>query len=191
MEKKNPFYVTRTSDDCIILAISTPNAEIFKYDTDLNLLWTSNALDYERIGRGDHPLIELPNGDYVYCAGVSVYPSTQIQSVALVRINANGDYVGVEDDIETPALSPMITAYPNPMRDHLSIKLTQDDGADRDENSIDIFNIKGQLICTLKMTKGETVWDGKDSGGKPCPKGIYLLRYQYGRGQVTKICKTR
>ena len=191
MEKKNPFYVTRTSDDCIILAISTPNAEIFKYDTDLNLLWTSNALNYEKIGRGDHPLLELPNGDYVYCAGVSVYPRVEIESVALVRINANGNYVGVEDDIETPALSPMITAYPNPMRDNLSIKLTQDDGADRDENSIDIFNIKGQLIRSLKLTKGETVWDGKDSGGKPCPKGIYLLRYQYGSSHITKICKTR
>ncbi|MCB5260783.1 MAG: T9SS type A sorting domain-containing protein, partial [Candidatus Cloacimonetes bacterium] len=83
-----------------------------------------------------------------------------------------------------------ISAYPNPMKDHLNIKITQDDKPVIAANHIDIFNIKGQLIRSLKLTKGETVWDGKDSEGKPCPKGIYLLRYQYGTSHVTKICKT-
>ena len=188
MYNEKPFYVTRTSDDCIILAISTPNAEIFKYDSDLNLLWTSNALNYERIGRGDHPLLELPNGDFVYCAGVSVYPRVEIESVALVRINANGDYVGVEDDIETPAVGPMITAYPNPMRDNLSIKLTQDDGAVNGENRIEIYNIKGPLVRSIEVSKGETEWDGKDKQGKHCPLGIYLLRFN--ESLTTKICKS-
>ncbi|MDD3563105.1 MAG: T9SS type A sorting domain-containing protein [Candidatus Cloacimonetes bacterium] len=168
MEKKNPFYVTRTSDDCIILAISTPNAEIFKYDSDLNLLWTSNALDYERIGRGDHPLLELPNGDFVYCAGVSVYPRVQIESGALVRINANGDYVGVEDDIETPAVSPMITAYPNPFNRELNVELKE---KHLSLSKVEIYNVKGQLIDSLTLQDNKSNWMPRNLAS-----GVYILK---------------
>jgi flagellar hook assembly protein FlgD len=96
----------------------------------------------------------------------------------------------IDDEVQAPPVNT-ISAYPNPMKDEVTIKIKQDVQSPITDNSIDIFNIKGQFVRSLKLTKGETVWDGKDSGGKPCPKGIYLLRYQYGRGQITKICKTR
>lgn len=165
---EHPFYVTRTSDNCIILAISTPNAEIFKYDSDLNLLWTSNALNYERMGRGDHPLLELPNGDFVYCAGVSVYPRVEIESVALVRINANGNYVGVEDDIETPALSPMITAYPNPFNQELNVELKANQLS---LCKVEVYNIKGQLIDSLTLQDNKSNWMPRNLAS-----GVYILK---------------
>lgn len=57
-------------------------------------------------------------------------------------------------------------------------------------NSIEIFNIKGQLIRSLELTKGEALWDGKDNVGKPSPKGIYLLRSNNATRQTIRIIKT-
>ncbi|HQQ67482.1 MAG TPA: hypothetical protein PLX77_01515, partial [Candidatus Cloacimonadota bacterium] len=71
------------------------------------------------------------------------------------------------------------------------IKIKQDTQVLSQVNGIDIFNIKGQLIRSLELTKGETVWDGKDNGGKPSPRGIYLLRSNTKTKQLIKIVKTR
>ncbi|MDD3633133.1 MAG: hypothetical protein PHW38_05030, partial [Candidatus Cloacimonetes bacterium] len=78
----DPYSVIRTSDNCIIIAVSTPIGEIFKFDSNFNLIWSSNALQNEKIGIGFHPLIELGNGDFLYCALVEELP----YRLALVRI---------------------------------------------------------------------------------------------------------
>jgi len=107
----------------------------------------------------------------------------------ITKLLPNGQ-LPIDDEVQAPPLN-IISAYPNPMKDEITIKINQDDLSPAAENKLNIFNINGQLIRSLKLTKDETVWDGKNSGGKPCPKGIYLLRYQYGTSHVTKICKTR
>jgi hypothetical protein len=107
----------------------------------------------------------------------------------VIKLLPNGQ-LPIEDDVAPPPVN-QISAYPNPMKDQLSIKLTQDDGAVCGDTRIGIFNIKGQLVRSLQFSKGETEWDGKDKQGKNCPKGIYLIRNQYGSSQTTKICKTR
>jgi flagellar hook assembly protein FlgD len=76
------------------------------------------------------------------------------------------------------------------MKDQLSIKLTQDDGAAVGENRIDIYNIKGQLVRSVQLGKGETQWDGKDKQGQNCPSGVYLLRSTNHSIHTTKICKS-
>jgi flagellar hook assembly protein FlgD len=85
----------------------------------------------------------------------------------------------------------MISAYPNPMKDEIRITIKQDNSFPIQANRIDIFNIKGQLTRSLELTKGETVWDGRDNGGKPSPKGIYFLRSDGATRQIRKIVKTR
>ena len=77
------------------------------------------------------------------------------------------------------------------MKDEIRIKIKQDNSFPIQSNRIEIFNIKGQLIRSLELSKGETVWDGKDSGGNPSPKGIYLLRSSGASMQLRKIVKTR
>lgn len=69
-----------------------------------------------------------------------------------------------------------LNAYPNPMRSHLSISL---DSIEKAEETVKIYNLKGQLVTSLKLsTKNDyTVnWNGIDSKGISCPNGIYLLR---------------
>jgi len=158
------FSVIRTTDNCIILAVSTPAGEIFKFDSDLNLLWSSNALQNERIGIGFHPLTELGNGDFLYCATARKHP----RQLALVRIDSNGNYVGIEDDTEqTPAL-PVISAYPNPFTGELNVELKNNTAG---ENKLDIYNIRGQLIESKSVRGSNTTWTPQNLA-----TGVYILR---------------
>ena len=158
------FNVIRTTDNCIILAVSTPSGEIFKFDSDLNLLWSSNALQNERIGIGFHPLTELGNGDFLYCATARKDP----RQLALVRIDSNGNYVGIEDDTEqTPAL-PVISAYPNPFTGELNVELKNNTAG---ENKLDIYNIRGQLIESKSVRGSNTTWTPQNLA-----TGVYILR---------------
>ncbi len=156
------------------------------YSGELNWSWEqpgNNLSTVERYGSASAALLDLDSDGNIYWAwGNDV-------SQVITKLLPNGQ-LPIDDEVQAPPVNT-ISAYPNPMKDEVTIKIKQDVQSHSPDNSIDIFNIKGQLIRSLKLTKGETVWDGKDSGGKPCPKGIYLLRYQYGRGQITKICKTR
>lgn len=176
-----PFSVIKTSDNCIVLAVSTPGGEIFKFDSNFNLIWSSNALQNERIGIGNHPLIELGNGDLLYCATVGYQP----RQLALVRIDSNGNYVGI-DDPTTPALqNGLLSAYPNPFTTFTNLKVilpaNQDNSLPRvTTESIDIYNIKGQKVKNIfldpnKVSEQFTYWDGRDADGKQCSSGIYFL----------------
>ena len=107
----------------------------------------------------------------------------------ITKLLPNGQ-VPVADEVQIPPAT-IISAYPNPMKDEIKIKIKQDNSLPIQGNSIEIFNIKGQLIRSLELTKGETVWDGKDNGGKPSPKGIYLLRSEGTTRHLRKIVKTR
>ncbi|MDD3563106.1 MAG: T9SS type A sorting domain-containing protein [Candidatus Cloacimonetes bacterium] len=156
------------------------------YSGELNWSWAQpgyNHSSVERYGSASAALLALDNEDCIYWAWGSR------GSQVITKLLPNGQ-LPIDDEVQAPPVNT-ISAYPNPMKDEVTIKIKQDVQSHSPDNSIDIFNIKGQLIRSLKLTKGETVWDGKDSGGKPCPKGIYLLRYQYGTSQITKICKTR
>ena len=173
-----PFCVMRSSDNCILLAISTPVGEIFKFDESFNLLWMSNALPNERIGVGDHPMIELENGDILYCATmINVYPNPN--RIGLVRIDANGNYVGIEDDTETTPVKPAILAYPNPFTRDVYIELKE---ADNSTSMMEVYNIKGQLIETKAIRGAKATWTPQN-----LPSGVYILKLQ---GKTSDIaCK--
>jgi hypothetical protein len=164
--------------------------KVINLSTSGELIWSRNQqgenlctyIAWDGFGSPSTALLGLDPTGSIYWAWGNI--GTQV----IIKLLPNGQ-LPIDDDVAAPSIS-RITAYPNPMKDHLSIKITQDVQAVIGENRVDIFNIKGQLVRSIQFSKDETEWDGKDSGGKPCPQGIYLLRYQYGRGQVTKICKT-
>jgi len=155
---------------------------------DLNWTWqqdgenNSNYIN-EGIGNASTALLAMDSEGCVYWAW------GKIQTQLITKLLPNGQ-VPVADEVQTPMINE-ISAYPNPMKDEIRIKIKQDNSLPIQSNSIEIFNIKGQLIRSLELSKGETVWDGKDSGGKPSPKGIYLLRSEGTTRQLKKIVKTR
>ena len=163
------FKVIRTSDNCIVVAVSTPTGEIFKFDSNFNLLWTCNALENERMGIGRQPLIELANGDLLYCAEIR----SPFLRMALVRVDASG-HVTALDDPTIPASVPSISAYPNPFNNELVMELKN---APKLNNSqLEIYNLKGQLIRRLKVAGSEAIWDGQDAANQPCANGIYFIK---------------
>ncbi|MCK9242174.1 MAG: T9SS type A sorting domain-containing protein [Candidatus Cloacimonadaceae bacterium] len=182
---------SKASDGFVLLGMNIQGGfRISKFDQFISNIWSvsySGITTYESFPFSKEK-IQIDQYGCIYFAGSEIGGSEYFNSAVAYKLLPNGQ-VPVADEVQTPPVNA-ISAYPNPMKDHLNIKITQDDKPVIAANHIDIFNIKGQLIRSLKLTKGETVWDGKDSEGKPCPKGIYLLRYQYGTSHVTKICKT-
>lgn len=158
------FPTIRTTDNNIIIAVSTPTGEIFKFDNDFNLLWTSNALPIERIGIGKHPLIELDNGDILYCATVIELP----RRLGLVRIDSNGDFVGIDDETEQTPPIRCISAYPNPFSQKITLSTNR---RLLYPSKFTIYNIKGQQVESIDLNDKAVTWVPKD-----IPSGLYIVK---------------
>lgn len=179
------YSVRRTSDGGIVLVISTPNAEVFKFDSNFNLQWSSNALTDDRIGVGKQPIIELANGDFLYCARILLPNSSNTDKLALVRIDSLGQYVGVADEFENKPQPCSIIAYPNPFTSELTFKVRKNIPY---KTAIMIYNIKGQLIKSIDVTSKEISWKPQD-----IPSGVYIINLiQNGKQiQSRKITYTK
>jgi hypothetical protein len=121
------------------------------------------------------------------------YPVLQLESLPLVNtpsfyvINTTGchfvtDFLGVDtnDCLHTPPASPSLHIYPNPTPQSATIRYSVDN---RSPVRIDIFNAKGQLVQSIHQgikAAGDFTWEwnGQDSTGNKCPKGIYYVRVQ-------------
>ncbi|NLW18599.1 MAG: T9SS type A sorting domain-containing protein [Candidatus Cloacimonetes bacterium] len=82
------------------------------------------------------------------------------------------------DDPTTPAIgTPVLEQnYPNPFNPITTIKYTIEKPG---EVSLDIYNVKGQLVKTLyhgTATVGShtAIWNGFDNSGNACPSGVYF-----------------
>lgn len=72
-----------------------------------------------------------------------------------------------------------ISNYPNPFNPDTTISYSLPDNVANPV--IEIFNVKGQRICELKINNsefkiGEASWDGTDQYRKPVSSGVYLYR---------------
>jgi hypothetical protein len=102
----------------------------------------------------------------------------------ILKLLPNGQ-VPVEDEVQ---LHPQesITAYPNPMKDNITIRIEDKVQTLGLENCIEIYNIKGQKIRSLRFNDYETQWDGKDNSGNPAASGIYFVRIESGGKSFTR-----
>lgn len=88
-------------------------------------------------------------------------------------------WVNIDDPVmpEIPAIS-LEQNYPNPFNPSTSIRYSIDEpGA----VSLDIYNIKGQLVKTLYHGNAEVgshtaIWNGLDNSGNACPSGVYFYK---------------
>jgi len=81
------------------------------------------------------------------------------------------------DNVNAP-LALSCNAYPNPFHPATTISFNLPKAT---HASLDIYNLKGQKICTLanyNFSKGEhsLKWNGKTTDGKPVPCGMYLYK---------------
>ena len=94
-------------------------------------------------------------------------------------------------DEHIPAIDRVsLQAYPQPFADHINLIAESKAGG---AISIDIFNLKGQLVRSFNAVSGQNViWDGKDNRGKNLPSSVYLMRAnQDGISANKKIIKLK
>jgi len=80
----------------------------------------------------------------------------------------------VEEDINVFDIPNSISLFPNPFKDKLKIKIDS-----KEEYSVKIFNLKGQLVDKMKFqpNKSETlIWDTANTT-KKFSNGIYILKF--------------
>ncbi|MBT4332597.1 MAG: T9SS type A sorting domain-containing protein, partial [Candidatus Cloacimonetes bacterium] len=83
--------------------------------------------------------------------------------------------------------------YPNPFNPETTIKYNLHDNVDV---TLEIYNIKGQLVKTLVSTSQEAglhsvAWNGKDSNGSDVSSGIYFSNFgaNTGNSDYTSVKK--
>lgn len=90
------------------------------------------------------------------------------------------DSNAIDDEAVIP--TNVLSCYPNPFRDNVSITYKF---YSTDTPLIEIYNLKGQRIKTIKCNKDSacsTTWDGFDDSGIKVTPGVYLVRLQSGKG---------
>jgi hypothetical protein len=98
------------------------------------------------------------------------------------------NYTSLEPEQVPELVCASLDCYPNPFSDKVSLQLSLPKTS---ETSLNIYNVKGQLVrsvCSELLNKGQhdLVWDGKDSFGKPCRSGIYFCRVTSGSVHLTQ-----
>jgi hypothetical protein len=172
------FSLLRTADNNIVLAVSTPYGEIFKYDSDFTLIWSADYLANDRIGAGQTPVIELSNGDLLYCARI-MGQSSFTERFALVRIDTNGHVTGVEDNSQDAPAVNHISVYPNPFSHDLKISFK----SEIEPNSeIAIYNIKGQLLDSVIVKTETIIWKPNNLAA-----GIYVITYKKTNKSIASV----
>jgi hypothetical protein len=102
----------------------------------------------------------------------------------------------VSNEDYTVPVVPMVkfSAYPNPMRSELKLQV---ENAKASTLSIDVYNIRGQLVHRIPLpnqsnsTKIDYTWDGKDLNQQKVASGIYVLRLMADNKAVStkRICR--
>lgn len=176
--------------DVYIVANNPPNGRRLirlNHADTYEVVWAWNHTGFSFVW-GDPSLVyHLLSSSVNACIYVAGYYTSRL---AIAKVLPNGQ-VPVEDEVQTPPL-PRITVYPNPMKNYINLKVSQDSPLTLTCNTLEIYNIRGQLVKTLKTPNNCTYfWDGKDNQGKVCPNGVYLIKDRQGTYKQTKIIKVK
>jgi hypothetical protein len=127
--------------------------------------------------------ITVPTGDYiynltaVYCGG---WESEFGPDLEVPHVDG--------DDILKPTVTELTGNYPNPFNPTTKISFSLKEAG---HVSINIYNMRGQLVKTLVNTELDRnfhniVWDGKDNSGKNTSSGVYFYKMKTQNYNSTK-----
>ena len=126
---------------------------------------------------------DLVNGQ-VYTAGVqAVYDDGNS-----VVVEVDFTYEGVSAGMDLPLITELRGNYPNPFNPTTTISFST---VDPGHVSLNIYNMKGQLVKTLVNTEleanfHEVVWNGRDNNGKVTASGVYFYKMKSSSYTATK-----
>jgi flagellar hook assembly protein FlgD len=78
--------------------------------------------------------------------------------------------------------------YPNPFNPTTTIRYSLDE---QGMMSLDIYNIKGQLVKSLYHGNAEAgshsvIWNGRDNSGKACASGVYFYKLRTSKTSLVR-----
>ncbi|RLC57446.1 MAG: hypothetical protein DRH89_03480, partial [Candidatus Cloacimonadota bacterium] len=83
-----------------------------------------------------------------------------------------------------------ISVYPNPFNPTANIALSINENDIQQPVSVEIFNVKGQLVKTLVNNEvvqtTNFVWNGKDNNGNSTSSGMYFVKMKTVSSEVSK-----
>lgn len=158
-----------------------------------------DADSYEFVYSSDNPLSAFGSSIYVNEDYIAITSADYTNNSSLKILSNEGDEintyevaVGAVDvviyDTETyvsdaniPTSNWTINAYPNPFSNYSTIEVKNNKRRTVLNNAtVEIFNIKGQIVNTLKLKNGKAHWNGKDKLNNRCHSGIYFSRVRSG-----------
>ncbi|MCD6176772.1 MAG: T9SS type A sorting domain-containing protein, partial [Candidatus Cloacimonetes bacterium] len=127
--------------------------------------------------------IAVPTGEYIYNV-TAVYEggweSDFSADAPVIHVDANG--------ILKPTVTELTGNYPNPFNPTTKISFSLKEAG---HVSIDIYNMRGQLVKTLVNAEldrdfHEILWNGKDNSGKNTSSGVYFYKMKASNYTATK-----
>ena len=95
-----------------------------------------------------------------------------------------------DDNTINVAAVNSISVYPNPFNPTANIALSINENDIQQPVSVEIFNIKGQLVKTLVNNEvvqtTNFVWNGKDNNGNSTSSGMYFVKMKTVSSEVSK-----
>ncbi len=165
------------------------------------LAWTNNQL-YIVVGhKGYYCVWKINNNvlhDVVRLPNVPPLDSFDINNNCGLLVSLDGAIITftdtttvVSDDPVIPATSDLnLTCYPNPFKNGMGTTFKFQ--TDHSPTTLAVYNIRGQLIRTLKdnellpIGEHEITWDGKTDSGQTAVPGIYLCKLRSGEYSATR-----
>jgi hypothetical protein len=137
-----------------------------KFDSDYNIEWTNNLPYYS--GHGDKAL-GITSSEHIV---VALYNPPYI---VLTKLNPDGTDI---DENVISASTKVFNAYPNPFNPMISFSFSL---KERSEVVFNIFNIKGELVNSIKKENLQTGyhqinWNANDYNGSKLASGIYFVK---------------
>ncbi|MDP8267960.1 MAG: C25 family cysteine peptidase [Candidatus Tenebribacter davisii] len=146
-------------------------------------VYRDNAMIAEDLSISPYEDLNVPSGTYTYNV-VTVYDGDWESEMSDDAVIDHTDFNSVLKPTETQ----LTGNYPNPFNPVTNISFSMNEPGNI---SINIYNMKGQLVKTLineylDAAYHNVVWNGKDNSSKSVSSGIYFYKMRTGNYTATK-----
>ena len=141
------------------------------------------SLDDQRPGLLNHTFDNCIIGFFQY-GGVQ-------SGFTIVKLLPDGTITANNDPNAAPEPILLLDVFPNPIIQNMHIRVTQNQNNTKSSLKTNIYNIRGQLVCTLELDRKEAAvyegdWDRTNDNGAICASGIYIIRIEQPNINLSK-----
>ncbi len=162
----------------VIITWDAPDRGIESYN-----IYRDYELLEENVIESPYEDLNVPSGDYTYNV-ITIYDGEWESEMSNGAFVAHTDV----DNLLKPGVTELTGNYPNPFNPTTTISFSIEEAG---HVSINIYNMKGQLVKTLVNEYLDSAyhnvsWNGKDNSSKTVSSGIYFYKMRSSNYTATK-----